>query len=156
MKAILLPTLQGVRFLGPKSQLKSILSIVFSTLNDLIRTHLMVLSSRKQHRTKVEKLFLTSLSLNHKSFVKIQMEKKSKCLVNRLNLYTANFLIGGVGEVTLGVTHYLLLMAPQNSHDIKRLTQIYMQNKNYISLLVVGEEFSSRFSALNRSKAILL
>jgi len=65
MKATLLPTLQGASFLGPKSQLKSIfeaekliwdpnvdlkskksiLSTVFFTKNDLIRTHLMVLSS---------------------------------------------------------------------------------------------------------------
>jgi len=37
----------------------------FFDLNDLIRTHLKVLSVWKQHRTKIEKLFSTSLVIRH-------------------------------------------------------------------------------------------
>jgi len=64
MKAILLPTKKGVRFWARKvsysrkvdfKSKNSILRIVFSTLNDLIRTHLMLLSVWNQKRTKVEK-----------------------------------------------------------------------------------------------------
>jgi len=58
---ILLPTSQVVKYFSLKED-KSILNIVFSAYNDLIRTHLMILSAQKHYRTKVEKLFSPHLN----------------------------------------------------------------------------------------------
>jgi len=82
--------------LDPKVDLKSILCLVFFDLKkDLIRTHLMVLSSRKQHRTKVEKLFSTSLYI-------IDYIRPRRLIDFELNKTLQNCLIRGKGNAEYG------------------------------------------------------